>query len=167
MLCAALAAAGTAAATVPAAAPSAEQVRAAIGRATHSRGLWATLNICNTRRHRNTVGIRAQMPALSFPATLQMQFSLDYYSPRSSPDFQPLPGTRTRVRIGTVAGGFHQEGMTFVVRPPAILQGSVEFTWRSGGRVLGRIVRATTTGHRGAQQGDPKGYSAATCRLGA
>lgn len=145
--------------------PSPAQVRAAIRKATRSKGLWATVNICNSRKHRNTVGVRAQMPALGFPTTLQVEISLDYYSPQSNPDFVPLPGTRTPLSIGTVSGGYHQEGVTFLVKPPAILEGVVRFVWRSGRRVLGTATRVTSAGHRGAQQGDPAGYTAATCRI--
>src|SRR6516225_9959914 len=52
--------------------PTRAQIRAAIHRALHSRVLWATVNICDTMHHQNVIGIRGQMPSLSFAAGLRM-----------------------------------------------------------------------------------------------
>jgi hypothetical protein len=144
--------------------PSRSQIHAAIVRAKRSHGLWATVNICNTRKHQHTIGIRAQMPALGFPATLQMLVSLNYYS-QAGGRFKPLAHTQTPVSLGTATSGYHQGGVTFMVTPPAILDGTIEFVWRSGRRVLGSTTRTTRAGHTGARQGDPAGFSAATCRI--
>jgi hypothetical protein len=159
------AAPAAAAASSAATLPSRSQIHAAIVRAERSHGLWATVNICNTRKHRHTIGIRAQMPALGFPATLQMLVSLNYYSDTSG-HFKPLPHTQTPVSLGTATSGYHQGGVTFTVTPRATLSGTIKFVWRSGRRVLGTTTRDTRAGHKGARQADPPGFSAATCRIG-
>src|SRR6516165_1209759 len=59
--------------------PTAAQMRAAVQRAERSKYLWATVNICNTKRHPHAIGVRGQMPALGFPALLQMTVHLKYW----------------------------------------------------------------------------------------
>ena len=143
--------------------PSASQLHA-LKRAEKSPGLWSTINICNTANHPDTVGIRAQMPALGFATSLQMIIKLGYYSTGSA-NFKPVPDSTVTLNLGAASQGFHQDGVTFTVKPPATLDASVTFVWRSGSTVVGQTTRTTQPGRKGVQQADPPGYSAQVCRI--
>jgi hypothetical protein len=155
---------GATGATGPAT-PPAKQVRAALSRAARSIGLWATINICNTRKYPDTIGIRAQMPALGFVTTMQMVVTLGYYT-TATDSFKPLRSSSTTLRLGEARSGYHQDGVTFTVKPPAKLDATVKFVWSSGSTVLGTITRTTVKGRTGVQQGDPPGYSSDICAIG-
>ena len=163
--------AGAAAATigVPAAAasesPSPSQERAAIRRATHSRTLWATVNICNTRHHPDVIGLRGQMPALGFPAAQEMTVRLFYWNFKRS-RFELIQGVEQRLSLGTITHGTVQAGAEFRFKPPVILSGEITFRWYREGRLLASITRLTSHGDRGVNDSDPPGYSTATCRMG-
>jgi hypothetical protein len=145
--------------------PTRAQIHTALRRAEASPNLWATVNICNTRRHPGVVGIRAQMPALGFEATLRMRFEVDYWSARAKV-FRPVPGARQRVTLGTQRTGLHQEGVQFSFPPHSgSLRGRVKFEWVDGRRLLGRSIQNTTRGHRAADFGDPAHYSAPRCLI--
>jgi hypothetical protein len=146
--------------------PTRSQMLAAARSAERSHYLWATVNICNTRRHPDAIGIRAQMPALGFPATLEMEFQVDRRSARSA-SFRPVSGTKRSVSFGSVKKGLQQDGVTFSFPTHAgALRGTVKFEWRLGHWVLGRSMRVTTRGHPSANFGDPPRYSAARCMIG-
>jgi hypothetical protein len=145
-------------------APTDAQIRRAIRHAQHSRELWATVNICNTPRHRYTLGIRGQMPALGFASRLYMRVQVDYWV-QSRRRFVPDPGVAELVSLGSARSGLRQGGVMFQFAPPAILSGTITFEWRLGRRILGRATRLTAHGVRGVDYSDPRGYSAATCRI--
>jgi hypothetical protein len=144
--------------------PSAKQIKAALTKAERSNGLWATINVCSSPKHPNTIGVRGQMPALGFPATLQMVVRLGYYSVQTA-TFTPVPGPATTLDVGAATIGFHQDGVTFTIKPPATLDATVKFIWRSGRKVLGSTTRSTVNNRQGVQQADPPGYSSAVCRM--
>ena len=150
-----------------ASAPSPAQIRTAIGEAKQSRNLWATINVCVPRRKPHTVGVRAQMPALGFPAWLSMQIQVEYWSnPRKR--FVPVAGSgaSTLVHLGSVSAGLQQGGYDFVLPLHAgLLRGTVTFRWRRNGVLLLTQSRHTVAGHPRADQGVPAHYSAATCRV--
>jgi hypothetical protein len=162
----AAATAATIAAAAPAAhaaAPTRAQIRAAVRKAEGSRLLWATINICNTARHPRQVGVRAQMPALGFPAALSMRIQVKYFTGKL---FKPDPGVHQNLRLGTFTRQVHQGGRTFQFGAHAgLLTGAVTFQWRRFGRLLGQATRPTTPGHHDADFGDPRGHSAAACRI--
>jgi hypothetical protein len=158
-------AAGSAART-PAPRPTRSQMLAAVRSAERSHYLWATVNICNTRRHPDAIGIRAQMPALGFAATLEMEFQIDQRSARRA-SFRPVSGAKRSVSFGSVKKGLQQDGVTFSFPSHAgALRGTVKFEWRLGHWVLGRSTLVTTRGHPSANFGDPPRYSAARCVIG-
>jgi hypothetical protein len=164
-----LAATVPAAGTIPASAktepkpPTQAQIRAALRRAESSPRLWATVNVCDTKHHPGVIGIRAQMPALGFAATLRMRFEIDYWSVAAK-TFKRVPGTTQPVSLGVKKTGLQQEGVQFSFpRHSGTLRGSVRFEWDYGHRVLGRATHATTRGHRDADFGDPAHYSASQC----
>ena len=166
--CATALAAGTLLAAAPAAqakhhrAPTRSQIRTAVTRATRSSALWATVNICDTKRHPDVIGIRGQMPALGFRAALSMRIQVDY---RSAGHWKPDPGAREGVELGSPRSGSQQGGVTFRFSPPAVLSGTITFEWRLGNRVIGRATRSTAGGQRGVDAGDPRGFSSASCKI--
>ncbi len=142
------------------------QIQSAVKRAVHSSGLWATINICNTASHPQTLGLRAEMPGLGIPAHLYMTFQVDYWSFAES-KFKPFAGVTKTIDAGSATGGLHQAGLMFGrFTPPVVLAGEVTFEWRQGTKVLGRSVRFTGKGYKGVDFGDPAGFTAVTCRIG-
>lgn len=145
--------------------PTQAQIAAAVARVRHSPHLWATVNACDTRRQPHTIGIRAQMPALAFPARLYMRLQVDFWNGKR---FVPVPGSGARylARLGIVSAGYEQGGKTFKFAPHSgRLRGTVTFEWYRSGRRLASVVRHTTPGHHNADDGDPPGHSAATCAI--
>ncbi len=145
--------------------PSGTQIAKAIKRAESSTSLWSTVNLCNTKRHRYTIGVRGQMPALGFPAWLSMQIRLNYYNTKKH-RFLPLSNASTLVRLGRIRNGLQQGGQTWTYGPHAgLFNATIQFIWRRSGKLLGQTSRRTTAGHRGADFGDPAHFSAKQCRI--
>ncbi len=145
-------------------APTAVQVRTALAAARHSRYLWATVNICDTARHPNMIGIRGQMPSLGFAARLGMQVTLSYWSSRDG-RFEPVPGVSRHVDLGPASTGSRQGGVILQFTPPAVLIGAIRFDWTRSGRVIGQATRVTAAGYKHVDEADPPGYSTAICRI--
>jgi hypothetical protein len=146
-----------------AAAPSKAKIRAALRRAEHSGKLWATVNICNTNRHPNVLGIRGQMPALSYRALLTMRIQVKYWSDADS-RFKDVPHTRHTVSLGTKTTGTHQGGLSFQFSPHAgFLAATIRFDWIRSRRSIGHVTRWTTPHHPDADAGDPRHFSAWKC----
>ncbi len=165
MLLFALAAVTPSSALARASGPTPGQIRSAVRGAERSKRLWTTVNICDTRRHPGTIGIRGQVPALGFPASISIAITVQFYDPVTK-RFKPDRGVKKSVSIGSVADGIHQGGVTF--RFPAHtgrLRGSATFSWRRGVKLLGRTDRLTTGRHRDADFSDPRGFSAAACTI--
>ena len=156
------------AATVLACGPAAAEagpLKGAVARAERSPQLWATVNVCDTPRNPGVIGIRGQMPALGFPAAISMDIRVDYWSSQDG-RFEPDPGASKLVKLGRVTRGVHQAGWSFQFAPHAgLLSGTVTFTWRLRGRVIGRVVRVATAGHRRVDGADPARFSASSCRI--
>jgi hypothetical protein len=144
--------------------PTPAQVRAAVAKAERSKQLWSTVNVCNSKHHPHTIGIRGQMPSLSFPSSLFMQVQVDYWNYKAK-KFEPDPGVRQWVSLGDPANEIVQGGALFKFKPPAVLAGTVTFQWKLHGKVIGTKQRATGGGHRNAKFGDPPGYSANDCTI--
>ena len=136
-----------------------------------SRHLWATVNVCDTERNPDTLGIRASMPGLGRRGeTLWMRFRVQYFSDSRGRwhNFTRSDGTDSGyLRVGRHSRfKARQSGYMFPFSPDPgeryRLRGAVEFQWRKKGRVK-RNARELTTKGRRVTVGDPKGYSAATC----
>ena len=153
-------------ATAPAlaAGPTPAQIHRAVMRAERSSSLWATVNVCNSRRYRNDLGIRGQMPSLGFAAWLSMDIKLLYYSAAQT-RYVPVPSRGTKfVRLGRSSSGLQQSGALFEFSPhQPRLEAIVTFIWRRSGRLLGQAQRRTTSGHPNADYASPPHYSAASC----
>jgi hypothetical protein len=145
--------------------PSPAKIRGAIRAAERSKDLWATVNICNTRRYPNSVGVRGQMPTLGFPAWLSMDVQLSYYN-KQKKRFMPDPHVERLVRLGRWSSGLQQDGAIFSFGPHAgRFDATIEFFWRRAGKLLGETTRSTTGGHRSADFGSPAHHTASECRI--
>ena len=138
-----------------------------------SRHLWATVNICDTSRHPDTMGVRASMPGSGKRRErMYMRFRAQYFSISENvwKNFSSRAFDSGWQRIGSARFKARQSGWTFPplkLRPDQRyeLRGVVRFEWRRGRRVVRKAVKSTTRGHRTAVA-EPKGFSAATCRVG-
>ncbi len=145
--------------------PSTQQIQAAVKQAARSKDLWATFNICNTRNHPNSVGIRGQMPGLGFRAQLSMEFQMKYWSARQK-RFRQIKGADKSITLGSQSTGLYQDGVTFRFAPHAgFLASVVSFDWTLGSRSVAHLTRWTSKGHPNADGGDPPHYSAGRCVL--
>lgn len=153
-------------ARAPAGNPTPRQVRTALRRAERSNSLWATVNICDTRRYPHTLGVRGQMPSLGFASWMTMLIHVDYYS-KTKQRFVPVTGAAMRLRLGRLSSGLQQDGATFgpFKRHAGLLDATVQFVWRRSGQLLGEVTRPTTAGHPDADFGSPPRYSAMQCRI--
>jgi hypothetical protein len=133
---------------------------------------WATVNVCDTKAHPDQFGVRGSMPGIGTQRThlwmrIQAQYQLGdgtWRDLKSTGDSGWLDAGKTTLRR-------RQAGQTFTITPPSggaaayVLRARVAFEWRRGSRVLKHATAYTTAGHRDAQDGDPAGYSAATCAI--
>jgi hypothetical protein len=145
--------------------PTPNQIKSAVRSAERSKRLWATINVCDTRKHPNTIGIRGEVPALGFPTTISIALGVDFWS-KADKRFEPDPDAKQLIKVGSVSHGIHQRGVTFRFAPhTGRLRGTATFSWTRRGKVLGKTKRVTTPSHPDADFGDPSGFSAATCMI--
>ena len=156
-------------ASMPASAASVGPARIAhaVRTAERSKSLWATVNICSSRKYPNALGVRGQMPTLGFSATMSMAIQVDYWS-TTSHSFVPIKSNlaTTRLSLGSAVTGIEQGGAVFPFKAhTGLLNATITFSWARGGKVIGQTVRRTTAGHRDADHGSPPHYSAAQCLI--
>jgi hypothetical protein len=143
------------------------QIARAVRSAEQSRALWATVNICDTRRYHHDIGVRGQMPSLGFSSTLYMVVQVNFWSEKQH-RFLPIQSNlaTTRLSLGSTANGLEQDGAVFPFRAhTGRLNATFTFIWSRGGTVIGQTVRRTTAGHTDADHGSPPHFSAAQCRI--
>jgi hypothetical protein len=124
----------------------------AIAAASNTPELWATVNICDTAKAPDSMGVRASMPGNGTRQRMYMRFSAQYWS-RSRQDWAPVAGTGVSpwVFAGSAEYARRQAGWTFeFAAPPAgvtfTMRATVEFEWR---RSEDRVARR---GHRRAMR---------------
>jgi hypothetical protein len=129
-------------------------------------GLWATVNVCDTTKHPNEVGIRASMPGTPRGTGRRMRFRVQW---RDGDVWRYVAGADSGWRtLKRARGRAIESGWGFEFVPPAkpiTFRGVVRFRWLRDGRVVGRALEITETGHRSTTGADPEGYSAATCSI--
>lgn len=136
-----------------------------------SRHLWATVNVCDTLKHPDTIGIRGSMPGSSNPnERMYMRFRVQYFRSSDQLWHNISRGADSGfVYVGSARFKARQAGQLFTFAPPAggsfQMRGKVTFQWRNrtGKRVLRSASRLTTAGHRSSAGDDPAGYSSDTC----
>ncbi len=131
--------------------------------------LWATVDICNTPHHPDTIGIRGSMPTDGHPHdAMYMRFlvqSLDATTKQWADLSKSAESSF--VPIGSAAST-RQAGRTFEFKPTPssyTLRGQVEFEWRRRGHPVHLVSLPTTAEHKSLAGAEPKGFSAATCVL--
>ena len=134
-----------------------------------SRLLWATVNICDTQKSPDTIGIRASMPGSGKTGErMYMRFRVQFLSTVDNKWHNFLAeGTDSGfVSVGSARYKARQSGWTFPFKldqgQQYTLRGAVSFQWRRGTKVVRRAGKRTTKGHTTALS-DPKGYSTANC----
>src|SRR5918912_3090673 len=91
-------------------------------------GPWATVNVCDTAKHPDTIGIRASMPGFPKHARLAMRFRVQY---RTDSGWADVEGADSGWRDLGVARGYAVESgwsFTFAHSAKAVtLRGMVRF----------------------------------------
>jgi hypothetical protein len=134
---------------------------------------WGTINICDTAKHPDQLGIRARMPALDRPVKMKMRFFIEYMKNGAWVGVPSDDGGTTTSDWFVVGNGEHkweEIGDTFKLsrlKPGDTFQmrGLVKFQWRRHGKVIKRAHAYTTGHHSRGDYGDPRGYTAATCTV--
>jgi hypothetical protein len=132
------------------------------------RALWATINVCDTFKHPDRIGIRGSMPGDGNAAEqMFMRIRVQYFEGATS-RWQNIEqgGDSGWIAVGSARYKARQGGATFTFAPPAggswQLRGAVAFEWRLDGKVQRHVRLLTTAGHH-ADGADPAGYSSDTC----
>ena len=128
---------------------------------------WATVNVCDTAKQPDTIGIRASMPGTPKGARLSMRFRVQYRD--GDGNWVDVAGADSRWRtVGIAKGAAVESGWSFDFARPdraVTLRGVVKFRWRRGSALPRSAEVATEAGRRSSAGADPPGYSAATCTL--
>jgi Ni/Co efflux regulator RcnB len=153
-----------------AAAPAAAAQKRGGASVDRSRHLWATVNICDTAKSPDTIGIRASMPGSGRRnERMFMRFRVQLRTAQGAwRDLQADSADSGFVSVGAARYKARQSGWSFPFTLDAgqryELRGVVNYEWRRGELVVRRSTKATTRGHKTALS-QPKGYSAASCVL--
>lgn len=130
-------------------------------------GPWATVNVCDTAKHPDAIGVRASMPGFPRHARLARRFRVQYRT--DSGAWRDVAGADSGWRALGRAQGYPVESgwsFTFARSTTAVtLRGMVRFRTRRPGSAPRFTELATTSGHKSSAGADPQGYSAATCTL--
>jgi hypothetical protein len=132
-------------------------------------GAWATVNVCDTSKQPDAIGIRASMPGAPKGARLSMRFRVQFRTADGAWKDVEDADSGWRV-VGTAKGAAVESGWSFNFAKPAkavTLRGVVRFRWRRGDALPRQAEVVTEAGHRSSAGADPADYSAATCVLSA
>ena len=145
--------------------------------------LWATVNICDTKKSPNALGVRTSVPGDGSGRRVYARYVAQWWS-RSRQAWLPVAGQGATdwQYVGSLDWTSHQGGWTFhFSAPPAgttyVIRGVVDLTWRDEVRAsrrgkkrarwstVRRKALLTETGLNGVQGGDPVGTSKAMCLI--
>jgi hypothetical protein len=134
--------------------------------------LWATVNICDTVKHPDVIGIRASMPGSGKPREkMYMRFEVQYFR-ASTQKWERLGASADSgfQAVGSARYVRRESGWNFSIMPPPKgqtyrLRGVVSYEWRLSRKVVRRAQKRTRAGHGQTSGADPKGFSAAECVL--
>ncbi len=140
--------------------------------------LWATVNICDTLRYPDIMGVRASMPGNGTHEHMWMRFHAQYYNQAKKTWFDVKGnGVSAWILAGSARYRSRQAGYNFNFAPPTagstyVLRGVVDFQWRARRRVNGKLrwvvvhrARANTKGGHSTDTADPPGYSSGLCEI--
>jgi hypothetical protein len=136
-----------------------------------SPDLWATINVCDTLQHPDTIGVRGSMPGNGRRATLWMRFQVQYLA-KADGKWHNIDANADSSwkRVGVASKRVIESGQNFMFQPPGdtgahTLRGSIRFKWVVRGRAVRKLREITEAGHKSTAGADPPGYSAATCQI--
>jgi hypothetical protein len=136
-----------------------------------SKLLWATVNICDTDKYPDTIGVAGSMPMIKKANRLYMRFRIQYRD-EVTKTFKQIPGDEADSDWEIVdpgKGKARQAGHDFTLAAPKkgsyIVRAQILFQWRKSNKVVFSAARYTTAGHPKTKVADPKLFSAATCTI--
>ncbi len=134
--------------------------------------LWATVNICDTERSPNALGVRTSVPGDGSGRRVFARYTAQWWSPTREAWLTVKGAGRTGWnRLGRQRLRPLQAGWTFsFAQPPEgttyVIRGVVELSWRDRAKASRkRRALLTETGKRGVDGGDPVGTSKAMCLI--
>lgn len=133
--------------------------------------LWATVNVCDTERWPDTIGIRGSMPgSKSSQESMWMRFQVQFQSTDDGRWHNvPEGGDSGFVLVGSARTKARQAGRSFRISPragePVLLRGKVSVEWRVAETVVRSASLRTQKGHRSSAGSDPPGFTASTCTI--
>jgi hypothetical protein len=137
-----------------------------------NKRLWATVNLCDTVGHPDSIGIRGSMPGSGDrKERMFMRFQVQYFTAVDSSWHDLKNADSDFVEVGSAKYRTRQSGRTFTITPPRpgsdpyLMRGVVTFEWREDGEVVRRARKRTTANHPGTKGSDPVGFSAASCTI--
>ena len=132
--------------------------------------LWATVNVCDSPKHPDDIGIAARMPGNGKDLRMYMRFYVQYADGKEW-RFVKEGGRSPWLLAGSARFSWIERGYTFSFDPPPTgtaytMRGFVRFEWRRGKKkVVKRTHRYTSAGHPGTRDADPEDYSARKCKM--
>jgi hypothetical protein len=133
--------------------------------------LWATVNVCDTGKSPNDMGVRARMPGDGTHRRMYMRFTAEFRVAKKKWKVVSGKGRSKWLYAGSALFRNQELGYTFSFDAPKagtsyVMRGLVQFEWRAkgSGKVVRRTHQFTSKGHP-TKPADPKGYSAATCKI--
>lgn len=145
----------------------------ATGSILRSKYLWATVNVCDTVGHPDSIGIRGSMPGSGDRREeMFMRFQVQYYTVRDERwNDLGTEGDSGWVDVGTARPRARQAGRTFTITPPRpgsapyLVRGLVTFEWREDDQVVRRARKRTAANHPKTAGADPPTATASTCSI--
>jgi hypothetical protein len=139
------------------------------------KDLWATVNVCDTKKSPNDLGVRARAPGDGTRGQIYMRFFAQY---QTNGKWKGVTGGRSAwLRAGTSRRRTQEIGYTFQLSKPKpgtsyVTRGLVQFQWRDPRKrhgkvrlvVVKRAQRYTAAGHP-TTESEPRGFSAARCTI--
>ncbi|MEA2472715.1 MAG: hypothetical protein QOE06_630 [Thermoleophilaceae bacterium] len=135
-----------------------------------TKNLWATVNVCDTTKHPDAVGVAARMPGNGTSQRMYMRFYMQYLD-GDKWRFVKTGGISPWLYGGSAKYSWVGLGYTFGFDPPAAgtsftFRGFVRYEWRDGKtKVVKRTHRYTSDGHPGTRDADPKDFSSRKCKM--
>jgi hypothetical protein len=133
------------------------------------KGLWATVNLCDTPVHDNMMGIRGSMPGDAGHTKMYMRFIAQYYDRTHQLWSEAKHGVSGWIYVGSGDYARREAGYTFAFNPPMngmfTMRGAVDFKWTKGKRIVRTAHVITKGGHPNTKGADPKDYTKALCEI--
>src|SRR4051794_29223939 len=120
-----------------------------------SPDLWATINVCDTAAHPDTIGIRGSMLPLrrKSKSRMWMRFRVEYLSKSDNKWHRVVTNADSgwqHVRQDKnfpVESGYNVRFDPLAPGTTERLRGAVTFRWTKGGKTLVKLSRVTEAGH--------------------